>query len=101
MHGWRIDRALAQLIPEFSRSYLQQLLAVESVNVTLDAQTLGRGNIGIPMYQYHGQADEFIPLDQAVSLKKAYCAKSTKVNYFTLLNASTAPGGDFVEDAGK
>jgi 23S rRNA pseudouridine1911/1915/1917 synthase len=27
MHGWRIDRALAALIPEFSRSYLQQLMA--------------------------------------------------------------------------
>jgi 23S rRNA pseudouridine1911/1915/1917 synthase len=27
MHGWRADRALAQLIPEFSRSYLQQLMA--------------------------------------------------------------------------
>ncbi len=27
MHGWRIDRALASLIPEFSRSYLQQLMA--------------------------------------------------------------------------
>lgn len=26
MHGWRIDRALAQLMPEFSRSYLQQLM---------------------------------------------------------------------------
>jgi len=60
---------------------LDQLMAVDSVNVTLDAQTLGRGNIGIPMYQYHGQADEFIPLDQAVSLKKAYCAKSTKVKF--------------------
>ncbi|MGM9426483.1 RluA family pseudouridine synthase [Hydrogenophaga sp. MI9] len=27
MHGWRIDRALAALVPEFSRSYLQQLMA--------------------------------------------------------------------------
>jgi 23S rRNA pseudouridine1911/1915/1917 synthase len=27
LHGWRIDRALAQLVPEFSRSYLQQVLA--------------------------------------------------------------------------
>lgn len=26
MHGWRIDRALAELVSEFSRSYLQQLL---------------------------------------------------------------------------
>ena len=37
MHGWRIDRALAELVPEFSRSYLQQLLeegAVEWRGVT-------------------------------------------------------------------
>ena len=27
MHGWRIDKTLAMLVPEFSRSYLQQLLA--------------------------------------------------------------------------
>lgn len=27
MHGWRMDRALAGMIPEFSRSYLQQLMA--------------------------------------------------------------------------
>ncbi len=26
MHGWRADQALAQLIPEFSRSYLKQLI---------------------------------------------------------------------------
>lgn len=26
MHGWRLDRALAALLPEFSRSYLQQLV---------------------------------------------------------------------------
>ena len=33
MHGWRIDRALAQLIPEFSRSYLQQLMAEGAVQM--------------------------------------------------------------------
>jgi len=26
VHGWRLDKALAHLVPEFSRSYLQQLL---------------------------------------------------------------------------
>lgn len=26
MHGWRADKALAMLVPEFSRSYLQQLV---------------------------------------------------------------------------
>ena len=33
MHGWRIDRALAQLIPEFSRSYLQQLMVEGAVQL--------------------------------------------------------------------
>jgi 23S rRNA pseudouridine1911/1915/1917 synthase len=33
MHGWRIDRALAALIPEFSRSYLQQLMSDGAVTL--------------------------------------------------------------------
>ena len=33
MHGWRVDRALARLIPEFSRSYLQQLMADGAVQL--------------------------------------------------------------------
>jgi len=33
MHGWRADRAIALLIPEFSRSYLQQLMADGAVSL--------------------------------------------------------------------
>ncbi|WP_326491035.1 RluA family pseudouridine synthase [Hydrogenophaga sp. NFH-34] len=33
LHGWRVDKALATLIPEFSRSYLQQLLAEGEVQL--------------------------------------------------------------------
>ncbi len=33
MHGWRIDKALVQWIPEFSRSYLQQLMADGAVQL--------------------------------------------------------------------
>jgi 23S rRNA pseudouridine1911/1915/1917 synthase len=36
LHGWRLDRALAHLVPEFSRSYLQQL--VEQGDVLLDGK---------------------------------------------------------------
>jgi 23S rRNA pseudouridine1911/1915/1917 synthase len=36
MHGWRADRALARLIPEFSRSYLQQLMADGAVQLRGD-----------------------------------------------------------------
>ena len=37
--------------------------------------------LNVPMYQYHGQADQFIPLDQAYALKQTYCAKGTKVSF--------------------
>ena len=33
LHGQRLDKALAELVPEFSRSYLQQLLALGAVQV--------------------------------------------------------------------
>jgi 23S rRNA pseudouridine1911/1915/1917 synthase len=33
MHGERLDRALAQLVPEFSRSYLQQLIEAGAVRL--------------------------------------------------------------------
>jgi 23S rRNA pseudouridine1911/1915/1917 synthase len=36
MHGWRADRALARLIPEFSRSYLQQLMTDGAVQLRGD-----------------------------------------------------------------
>ena len=32
-HGHRLDRALAELVPEFSRSYLQQLIALGAVTL--------------------------------------------------------------------
>ena len=39
-HGMRLDRALAELIPEFSRNYLQQL--IEAGAVTQDKRPLGK-----------------------------------------------------------
>lgn len=33
MHGWRLDRVLARLIPEFSRTYLQQLIVDGAVEL--------------------------------------------------------------------
>jgi 23S rRNA pseudouridine1911/1915/1917 synthase len=32
-HGLRLDRALAELVPEFSRSYLQQLIDLGGVSI--------------------------------------------------------------------
>ncbi|HYF43972.1 MAG TPA: RluA family pseudouridine synthase, partial [Ramlibacter sp.] len=42
LHGQRLDRALAALVPEFSRSYLQQLL--QAGGVTLNGQAAHRAS---------------------------------------------------------
>ena len=64
-----------------SNEPLESLLAIDSVAKVLAAQNLGNKKINVPFYQYHGQADEFIPLDQAIALKKNYCAKGTNVQF--------------------
>ena len=38
-HGERLDRALAEIVPEFSRSYLQQLIALGAVEQNGEVQT--------------------------------------------------------------
>jgi len=60
---------------------LAQLEAIPSVNQTLLAQNLGSGKPPVPLYEYHGQADEFIPLDQSIALKQAYCNKFSNVTF--------------------
>jgi dienelactone hydrolase len=60
---------------------LQQLEAVPSINQVLVAQNLGGGKMPVPLYEYMGQADEFIPLDQAETLKQTYCDASGNVTF--------------------
>ena len=42
LQGWRLDRALAELVPEFSRSYLQQL--IEQGDVLLEGQRASKSS---------------------------------------------------------
>lgn len=60
---------------------LTQVEAIPSVRAVLESQSLGQNKIPVPLYQYHGQADEFIPLDQALALKKKYCARGSTVAF--------------------
>ncbi len=70
-------------ISEFTEANasLDDLLAIQSVNQVISSQALGTKAIPAPVYQYHGQADEFLPLGQAYATKKAWCAKGTKVQF--------------------
>jgi pimeloyl-ACP methyl ester carboxylesterase len=60
---------------------LTQLLAIPSVNQTLAAQALRTTKIKVPVYLYHGTADEFIELNQALNLKTKYCSLDTTTYY--------------------
>jgi len=53
---------------------LAQLEATPSIASAIDAQQLGTTSIPVPVYQYHGQADEIVPLAQDITLKQQYCA---------------------------
>jgi len=59
----------------------QQLQATPAFSQVLEAQNVGRRKIPVPLYQYHGQADEILPLAQAIALKKRYCSLSGDVSF--------------------
>jgi dienelactone hydrolase len=60
---------------------LSQFLAQPAIGAAVDAQTLGTKKIPVPLYLYHGKADEFIPLQPSIDLKNKYCNKGTNVTY--------------------
>lgn len=45
LQGWRLDRALAHLVPDFSRNYLQQL--IEQGDVLLDGQPATKSSVKV------------------------------------------------------
>ena len=61
---------------------LDQLLTqLPATKQRIEEQQLGTKKMPVPLYLYHGQADEFIPLDQDYALKQAYCAKNSNVTF--------------------
>lgn len=65
-HGQRLDRALAALVPEFSRSYLQQLVEAGAVRlggrpVTRSAHKVRAGDTGQVELRPTPQSQAFVP----------------------------------------
>ncbi|MDM0044096.1 RluA family pseudouridine synthase [Variovorax dokdonensis] len=65
LHGERLDKALAELIPEFSRNYLRQL--IEAGAVQLDARAVVKPSAGVRAAQ-QGQI-ELRPTPQSQAFK--------------------------------
>ncbi|MEC8524598.1 lipase family protein [Thalassolituus sp.] len=60
---------------------LDELLQVPSINQRITDQNLGGAGADVPVLLYHGTADEFIPIEQSIELKDAYCRRFDKVTY--------------------
>lgn len=73
LHGQRLDRALAQLVPEFSRSYLQQLVEAGAVHVQgrelrRSAHRVKAGEVGRIELRPTPQSQAFVPEAMALSV---------------------------------
>lgn len=61
---------------------LSQLLSENpQIAAVVDDQRAGRTKVGVPVYAYHGQADEIVPLAQSYQLKRDWCALGTPVQF--------------------
>lgn len=61
---------------------LNQLLTTyPAIAARLKEQDLGTRRIPAPVFDYHGQADEFLGLEQAWNLAKSYCSRGTNVTF--------------------
>ncbi len=62
---------------------LDQILKISDIKNTLVEQNLGTTTPSVPMYLFHGLADEFIATAQTVNLKNTYCQTNKNV-YFDM-----------------
>ncbi|MFO8047783.1 MAG: lipase family protein [Desulfosudaceae bacterium] len=51
------------------------------VSGIVENMKLGQSPINAPVFLYHGSADPFIPMDQALDLKEAYCEMGMDVSF--------------------
>ncbi|MBK8970035.1 MAG: Triacylglycerol lipase [Hahellaceae bacterium] len=64
-----------------NRSLETLLYELPQAQGIVEAQAMGREKMQVPLYLYHGQADEFIPLGQNYDLKTQYCRLGGKVTF--------------------
>jgi pimeloyl-ACP methyl ester carboxylesterase len=58
-----------------------QIFAIPEIASVVNANNVGGTKIKVPVYLYHGTADEFIELDQALNLKTQYCKLGVNTSY--------------------
>lgn len=52
-----------------------------AISQVVDDQKAGRTKVNVPVYAYHGQADEIVPLPQSYQLKRDWCSLGTVVRF--------------------
>jgi pimeloyl-ACP methyl ester carboxylesterase len=52
-----------------------------AISQVVDGQRAGLTKVNVPVYAYHGQADEIVPLAQSYQLKRDWCSRGTVVRF--------------------
>ena len=58
-----------------------EIFTIPEIAEVVNAQELGNIKINVPVFLYHGTADEFIELNQALDLKGKYCDLGVNTSY--------------------
>lgn len=64
-----------------NKSLTRLLKDLPDAKEAVELQTLGSNRISVPLYAYHGEADEFIPLETAYALSEEYCERFDEVTF--------------------
>ncbi|ARU59327.1 triacylglycerol lipase [Oleiphilus messinensis] len=64
-----------------NRGLDELLTELPEAAAVVEEQSMAQEKMKAPLYLYHGQADEFIPLDQNYDLKRQYCRLGSNVTF--------------------
>jgi hypothetical protein len=73
------NKDLTQYVDQTEPTTLTDLLDV--ADGVLSLNDLGQNKIPVPVYLFHGQSDEIIPLPPSIAYKKKLCSQGTPVKY--------------------
>lgn len=92
------DTCLFEAIPTFPFGHMSQLtttdvFAVPAVRRVLERNRLGGAAPAAPVLLQHARADQILPYDQAVALRRKWCARGAHVHFQDAVGVDHISGG--------
>ena len=94
---WARSACILDIIARFSGRRMSEYTLADPLSndafvARLEENRLGRRNPRVPVYLYHGEVDQVIPLSVGAALRDAYCAHGASVSWVTYPGAEHVLG---------